>query len=49
MAKKARHYWFDALNMDKIELGSGKHKLIDSGVYIPKYKTTVPKELYENE
>ena len=49
MAEKARHYWFDALNMDSIELGSGKHKLVDNGVYIPKYKITVPKELYEYE
>ena len=49
MAEKAGHYWFDALDMDKIELGSSKHKLVDNGAYVPKYKITVPKELYDYE
>ena len=49
MAEKAGHYWFDALDMDKIELGSSKHKLVDNGVYVPKYKITVPKELNDYE
>lgn len=49
MAEKANHYWFASLNPDKIELGSAKHKLVDNGVYIPKYKITVPKELYDYE
>ena len=49
MAEKAGHYWFDALNIDKIKLGSAKHKLVDNGVYVSKYKITVPKELYDYE
>ena len=49
MAEKAEHYWFDSLNPEKIELGSGKYKLVDNGIYIPKYKITVPKELYGYE
>ena len=49
MAEKAEHYWFDSLNPNKIELGSAKHKLVENGVYVPKYKITVPKELYDYE
>jgi len=49
MAEKAGHDWFHSLDTDKIELGTAKHKLVDGGVYIPKYKITVPKELYDYE
>lgn len=49
MAEKARHHWFDLLKTDKIALGSAKHKLVENGSYVPKYKITVPKELYEYE
>jgi len=49
MAEKAGHCWFESLNPDKIELGSAKHQLVENGVYIPKYKITIPKELYEYE
>ncbi|GHU88889.1 hypothetical protein FACS1894155_04670 [Bacteroidia bacterium] len=49
MAEKAGHYWFDSLNTERIKLGSAKHKLVDNGVYISKYKITVPKELHEYE
>ena len=49
MAEKAGHYWFDALDTEKIELGSSKHKLVDNGVYVSKYKITLPKELYDYE
>ncbi|WP_321423948.1 type IV toxin-antitoxin system AbiEi family antitoxin domain-containing protein [uncultured Bacteroides sp.] len=49
MAEKAGHYWFDSLDINKINLGSGKHKLTEKGVYVPKYKITIPKDLYEYE
>jgi hypothetical protein len=49
MAEKAGHEWFRMLNADKIELGSAKHQLAKGGVYISKYKITVPKELYNYE
>ena len=49
MAEKAGHYWFNSLDVDKIELGSSKFQLAENGVYIPKYKITIPKELYEYE
>lgn len=49
MAEKAGHYWFDMLDVDKIDLTSSKMKLVDNGVYISKYRITVPKELNDYE
>ena len=49
MAEKAEHFWFDMLNMDKINLGSSKLLLTENGTYIKKYKITIPKELNEYE
>ena len=49
MAEKAGHNWFRSLDTDRIELGTSKHKLAENGVYISKYKITVPKELHEYE
>lgn len=49
MAEKAGHYWFDMLDLSKVELGSGKLHLSDNGTYIAKYKISIPKELQEYE
>ena len=49
MAEKAGHDWFQSLNTDRIELGTAKHKLVENGVYVPKYRITLPRELYEYE
>jgi hypothetical protein len=49
MAEKAGHYWFNLFDTGKIDLGSAKHKLVENGVYVSKYKITVPKELYDYE
>ncbi|NDP20382.1 MAG: hypothetical protein GZ091_04795 [Paludibacter sp.] len=49
MAQKAGHDWFSKLDVDKINLGSGKQKLVEDGVYLPEYMITIPKELYEYE
>ena len=49
MAEKAGHYWFDMLDVDKLGLSSSKMKLVDNGVYISKYRITVPKELNDYE
>lgn len=49
MAEKAGHYWLDILDMSKFELGTSKLQVVKNGVYIPKYKITVPKELNEYE
>lgn len=45
MAEKANHSWFNYLKTEKIDLGSGKRSLLNDGVYIPKYKITVSKEM----
>lgn len=45
MAEKAGHYWVDELCLEKINLGTSKLQLVPDGVYNPKYKITVPKEL----
>jgi len=49
MAEKAGHYWFDLLDVNKVDIGTAKHQLTKNGVYLPKYKITVPKELYDYE
>lgn len=45
LAEKAGHEWFDFINLDNIDLGSGKRAIVDGGVYVSKYQITVPKEL----
>lgn len=45
LAKKAGHAWYEMLNLANLDLGSGKRKLVDHGLYIPEFKITVPKEL----
>jgi len=49
MAQKAGHDWFYRLDKERINLGSGKQKLVNNGVYIPDYMITLPKELYNYE
>ena len=49
MAEKAGHYWFEELDLTKIDLGTHKLQLVKSGVYISKYKMTIPKELKDYE
>lgn len=47
MAEKSGHTWFEDLDPSKIQLGESKIQLVKNGVYISKYKITVPKELNE--
>ena len=49
MAEKARHDWFNALDLSKVSLGSGKRMIIKNGVYNHKYQITVSKELENAE
>jgi len=44
MAEKQNHFWFEQLNPDKINLGSGKRMIVKGGVLDKKYLITVPKE-----
>jgi hypothetical protein len=47
MADKARHDWLSYLNLEKIDLGSGKRSIVKHGVYVSRYQITIPKELDE--
>ena len=48
LAEKAGHSWFDYLDLDKLDLGSGKRSIVENGVLIKKYGITVAKELEKN-
>ena len=49
MAEKAGHYWFDMLEQDQFGLSKSKLQLVENGVYISKYRITIPKELFNYE
>lgn len=49
MAEKAGHFWFDELDIAKLGLREWKIQSVKGGVYIPKYKITVSKELNDYE
>lgn len=49
LAEKANHSWVKHLNIEKIDLGSGKRSIVKNGVYNPKYKITIPSELANGE
>mgnify|MGYP005865560261 CR=1 FL=1 len=47
MADKAGHDWLNYLQLENVDLGSGKRALVSDGVYISKYQISIPKELAE--
>jgi hypothetical protein len=49
LADKADHEWVQHLNLDNVNLGSGKRAIVVDGVYVAKYQITVPKELESME
>lgn len=49
MADKAKHPWFDDLDLNRIALGSGDRSITPGGVYNAKYKIVIPKELNNYE
>ena len=49
LAEKANHDWMKYLDLNRVNLGSGKRAIVTSGAYIPKYQITVPKELESME
>ncbi|OGU72122.1 MAG: hypothetical protein A2V93_06000 [Ignavibacteria bacterium RBG_16_34_14] len=44
MAEKHDHSWVKELNLDRINLGSGKRSIVEHGVLNKKYNITVPME-----
>lgn len=49
LAEKVNHNWVNHINIEKIDLGSGKRSIVKNGVYDAKYKITVPVELANGE
>lgn len=47
MASKVNHQWLEFLDQSRIDLGAGDRVIVKGGVYISKYKISVPKELTE--
>jgi hypothetical protein len=41
--------WFSQINIDKLELGSGKRQIVANGVYDSEFQITVPKELVDGQ
>jgi hypothetical protein len=44
MAEKQNHFWFEQLNLKKINLGRGKRVIIKNGMLDKKYQITIPRE-----
>jgi|SRR5680860_1634166 len=49
LAEKANHSWVKHVNIEKIDLGSGKRSIVKNGVYDSKYKITVPAAIANDE
>jgi hypothetical protein len=49
LAEKIGHEWFNYLNLSRINLGTGKRRVISNGVLNDKYQITVPKSWGEND
>lgn len=49
MAEKAGHAWFNDLDLQKIDTGSGKREIVPNGVYDSKYQIVIPEELKNYE
>lgn len=49
LAEKAGHSWFQYLKLNNIDLGRGKRSIVKNGVYVDKYRITVPREFENNE
>ena len=47
LAEKIGHEWLQYLDLNRVDLGEGKRSIVKNGMYIQKYKITVPKELEE--
>ncbi len=45
MAEKSGHDWVKYLNLEKINMGSGKRSIVKNGVYVSKYQIIISKEL----
>ena len=44
-AERHGHAWFERLDLDGVDLGSGKRMLVRGGKLDPKYRITVPGDI----
>lgn len=49
LADRFQHPWLNFVDLSNINLGSGTRSFVKNGVYIDKYKITVPKAFEKNE
>jgi hypothetical protein len=49
LAEKVNHDWFKHLDLEKIDLGKGKRRIVKNGIYNSKYQITVSRELEEHD
>jgi len=47
MAAKISHKWLQFLDMSKINLGKGDRSIVPNGVYVSKFRISVPRELVD--
>lgn len=45
MAEKAKHTWFQRIDISKINLGTGKRSIVKNGVFNKKYQITIPQSI----
>jgi hypothetical protein len=45
MASKANHQWLEFVDQTRIELGTGDRILVKGGIYISKYRISIPEEI----
>ena len=48
-ARRHAFPWFSQINIDKIELGSGKRQIVTNGVYDSEFRITVPRGLEDGQ
>jgi len=49
LAEKSKHDWLEYLDISEVDLGTGVRSIVKNGVYIDKYKITVPREFEKND
>ncbi len=49
LAEYCNHQWLKKIDKSKINLGVGKRMLVKDGMYYPKYKITIPKNLFNED
>ena len=47
LAEKAKHDWFQFVDLSSVDLGSGSRRITSGGVHVSKYQISIPKELAE--